>query len=245
MTILSRESAQSSREPLKRLLGLVEERERRFLRRKIDQLYPDFGPLRRELYPKHLEFFRAGAKHRERLAIAGNRTGKSEGMGGYETVLHLTGQYPKWWEGRRFTRPVVAWAAGETTRDVRDSLQKKLLGPWHKIGTGLIPADALGKVTPRPGVSESADTIYVKHTSGGYSALTLKTYEQGRPSFQAAEVDVIWLDEECPEDIYSECLIRTMTTQGIVMLTFTPLQGLTPLVLQFLPGGMIPAQDAA
>jgi DNA helicase-2/ATP-dependent DNA helicase PcrA len=31
----------------------------------------------------------------------------------------------------------------------------------------------------------------------------------------------------------------------ILMLTFTPLRGLTPLVLQFLPGGMVPAQEAA
>ena len=214
-------------------------------RLKLYSYYPESGPLRRALYPKHMTFFRAGAKHRERLFLAANRTGKSEGAGGYETVLHLTGRYPDWWEGRRFERPVIAWAAGETTRDVRDSMQKKLLGLWGERGTGLIPGEDIVKVTPRAGVSDAADTIYVKHQSGGISALTLKTYEQGRESFQAAEVDVIWLDEECPEDIYSECLIRTMTTKGIVMLTFTPLKGLTPLVLQFLPGGMIPAQEPA
>lgn len=181
--------------------------------------------------------------------MAANRTGKSEGAGGYETVLHLTGRYPDWWQGRRFNRPVIAWAAGETTRDVRDSMQKKLLGPWGDRGTGLIPSVDIVKVTPRAGVSDAADTIYVKHqsdgVSDGVSALTLKTYEQGRESFQAAEVDVIWLDEECPENIYGECLIRTMTTQGLVMLTFTPLKGLTPLTLQFLPGGQMPAQEPA
>jgi phage terminase large subunit-like protein len=31
-------------------------------------------------------------------------------------------------------------------------------------------------------------------------------------------------------------LIRTATTGGIVMLTFTPLQGLTKTVKQFMPG---------
>ena len=212
-------------------------------RLKLYSYYPDSGKLRRELYPRHIEFFRAGAKHRERLAIAANRIGKSEGIGGYETVLHLTGRYPHWWQGRRFDRPIIAWAAGETTRDVRDSMQKKLLGPWGERGTGLIPGNDIVKVTPRAGVPEAVDTVYVRHQSGGVSALTLKTYEQGRESFQAAEIDVIWLDEECPEDIYGECLIRTMTTKGIIMLTFTPLKGLTPLVLQFLPGGMIPAQE--
>src|SRR5258706_11323160 len=76
-------------------------------RRKLWSYYPDSGPLRRELYPKHLQFFAAGALHRERLFMAANRVGKTEGVGGYETTLHLTGVYPPWWEGRRFERPIA------------------------------------------------------------------------------------------------------------------------------------------
>jgi phage terminase large subunit-like protein len=34
--------------------------------------------------------------------------------------------------------------------------------------------------------------------------------------------------------VYEEALIRTMTTNGMLMLTFTPLNGLTPLVTSFL-----------
>jgi phage terminase large subunit-like protein len=45
---------------------------------------------------------------------------------------------------------------------------------------------------------------------------------------------VVWLDEEVPKDVYDEALIRTMTTRGIVMMTFTPLSGLTELVISFL-----------
>ena len=36
-----------------------------------------------------------------------------------------------------------------------------------------------------------------------------------------------------------------MTTGGFVFLTFTPLRGLTPLVLDFLPGGRTPDADNA
>lgn len=36
-------------------------------------------------------------------------------------------------------------------------------------------------------------------------------------------------------DIYGECLIRTMTTKGLVYITFTPLQGVSETVLQFMP----------
>jgi hypothetical protein len=38
------------------------------------------------------------------------------GIGGFETTLHLTGDYPEWWEGRRFDHPIEAWVAGETRR---------------------------------------------------------------------------------------------------------------------------------
>ncbi len=51
---------------------------------------------------------------------------------------------------------------------------------------------------------------------------------------------VIWLDEEPPADVYGECLIRTMTTNGIIMLTFTPLSGMSAVVLQFMPAEFRP-----
>ena len=42
-------------------------------------------------------------------------------------------------------------------------------------------------------------------------------------------------------DVYGECLVRTMTTDGIVMLTFTPLAGMSDVVISFLPKEMRPA----
>ncbi len=41
-------------------------------------------------------------------------------------------------------------------------------------------------------------------------------------------------------DVYGECLIRTATTNGIVMLTFTPLAGMSAVVLQFMPAEFRP-----
>lgn len=218
---------------------MLEERKRRIERRKLWTYYPDDGPLRRELYVKHLEFFRLGATYKQRLALCANRVGKTEGMGGFEMACHLSGVYPDWWEGRRFNKPVVAWVAGETSKDVRDSIQLKLCGPLHNIGTGLIPGERIGKRTPKGGVADAIDTLYVRSEHGGWSTLTFKSYDQGRESFQAADVDVLWLDEEPPINIYTEAVTRTMTTLGLVMLTFTPLLGMSETVLQFLPGGEI------
>jgi phage terminase large subunit-like protein len=227
------------------VLDMIREAERRGRQHKIDTYYPDTGPLRRELYQKHLEFFRAGATYRERCALAANRIGKTEGMGGYETALHLTGQYPDWWEGRRFEHAVRWWAAGKTNETTRDIVQAKLFGPVHGegtvhkgvSGTGLVRGNCIGDITWKQGVQNLIDTVKVKHVSGEWSMLGMKSYQQGRGSFEGTEQDGIWLDEEPPLEIYGECLVRTATTNGMVFLTFTPLEGVTGTVLTFLPGG--------
>lgn len=229
------------------LIALLEEKERRKARRKLFTYFPDTGPLRRELYPKHLEFFRAGAQHKERLMLAANRIGKTESIGGYELTLHLTGLYPAWWEGRRFTKPISAWMAGKTNETTRDILQAKLFGRVtydgarkSLDGTALIPGDHIGDLSWRQGFADLLDTAKIKHVAGGWSRLGVKSYQQGRGSFEGTEQDVILLDEEPPLDIYGECLIRTMTTDGIIMTTFTPLEGMSETVMSFLPDGKLP-----
>jgi phage terminase large subunit-like protein len=219
-----------------------DEIERRKAGRKLETFYPETGSLRRELYPKHLEFFRLGAHLRERLFIAANRVGKTEGAGGYELTCHLTGRYPTWWEGRRFTRPNTWWAVGDTRETVRDILQRKLLGKRGDYGTGLVPRDCLERTAPGF-IPDSVSAVWVKHASGGFSVVQFKSYDQGREAFQGTEQDGVWLDEEPPESIYTECLLRTMTNNGIVMLTFTPLRGMSSVVLAFMPGGATPEKQ--
>ena len=233
----SNENSESAayRALMEELYRLRQDDKRRAEYNRILSFYPDSGPLRRELYPKHLEFFQAGAIHRERCFLAANRVGKTEGVGAYETTLHLTGEYPDWWVGRRFDHAIDAWAVGESSKTVnREILQPKLLGKPGHLGTGMIPGRCIVRAVPKPNVPEAIETVYVAHSSGRESTLTLKSYEQGRESFQGAEKHLIWLDEECPKDIYVECLMRTMTTNGLIILTFTPLLGLTELVKDFL-----------
>jgi len=230
----------------RQLYVLLKEQQRRQSRRRIDTFYPTTGPLSYDNYPKHYELFAAGKTHPERCFMAGNRVGKSEGGGGFETALHLTGLYPDWWPGYRFDRPVKAWMAGKTNETTRDIVQAKICGPVRYegskrvlAGTGLIPGDMIGEISFKQGVKDMLDTVYVKHVSGGWSQLQVKSYQQGRGSFEGTEQDLIWLDEEPPLDIYGECVIRTMTTHGMVILTFTPLEGMSEVVLQFLPRGVM------
>jgi phage terminase large subunit-like protein len=236
--------------PEKRAAMLLELRARRIRRegrRKLWSFYPDEGPLRRELYPKHLQFFAGGATHRERLMMAANRVGKTEGIGGYEATLHLTGHYPPWWRGRRFDRAISAWASGKTNETTRDIVQAKMFGkvegsgPGKRFaGSGMVPGDDIGDVAWRSGFPDLADKVAIRHVSGGWSTLGIKSYQQGRGSFEGTEQDLIWLDEEPPLDIYTECLIRTMTTDGLVIVTFTPLEGMSETVMSFLEGGKLP-----
>jgi phage terminase large subunit-like protein len=210
--------------------------ERRQRRRKLFDVYPDTGPLRRALYPKHMQFFAAGREHQERAAVAANRVGKSFGLGGYETALHLTGLYPDWWPGRRFDHPIDCWVAGDTSETTRDIPQLILMGPPGEYGTGLIPGDKIvGNPTHRAGVSNAVDTVRVAHASGGTSFVGFKSYDQGRKKFQGTAKHEIWLDEEPPEDVYSECMARLMTTNGMMICTFTPLEGLSNVVLRYMP----------
>ena len=220
-----------SRDQKEQYLQLLKEKNSRISRQKILQYYPEEGPLSRHNYPKHMTFFEMGSKFSERCMMAANRIGKSEGVGAYEMALHLTGRYPPWWKGHRFNRAINAWAAGTTSTTARDIVQYKLIGPTEDFGTGLIPAKYIIKTTPKAGgVPNAVDTILVKHISGGISRCKIKSYAEGRKSFEGTEQDLIWLDEECPMNIYTECVTRTMTTNGLIMLTFTPLEGLTDTV---------------
>lgn len=202
---------------------------------KFKNFFPEDGEFRRELYPRHIEFFRAGTEYTERGFIAGNRTGKSE-AGCYETVCHATGLYPDWWEGRKFNRPLMIWVGGDTATTLRDIVQKKLVGEITDPGSGMIPKETLlwDQCKSRRNVPDAMEILRVRHITGGVSTIVLKSYEQGRKSWQGSEVDFIWIDEEADMDVYSEAMIRLMTTNGSMIMTFTPLSGTTEVVMSFL-----------
>ena len=225
------------------LLQLLAEKQRRNRYNRIETFFPDDGPYRRELYPKHVEFMNNGATHRQRAIIAANRTGKTL-MGAFEMTCHLTGNYPHWWKGRKFKTPIKAWAASKNTQMTKEVVQEELLGNVLDIGSGMIPKHLIVRSTKKPGVADAVESIHVKHVSGGQSELVFKSYEQGRDTFQGTKKQVIWLDEE-PNDpgIFSECLTRTAGdagNEGIIYCTFTPLYGLSEIVLDFLPEGKFP-----
>lgn len=210
------------------LLIDLEAKERAFERNALSRFAP---------YPKQLEFYAAGAEHRERLLMAANQVGKTY-SGAFEGAIHLTGRYPDWWPGHRFDRPISMWAGSDTGETTRDTVQTNYIGTpadRERWGAAAIPADAIVDVRMRQGVADAIDTVLVKHVSGGMSQLGFKSYDQKRQKWQGTKKDLIHLDEEPPLDIYMEALTRTnAVADGRIYLTFTPLLGMSEVVLMFL-----------
>lgn len=189
-------------------------------------------------YAKQLAFHAAGSAHRERLLMAGNQLGKTY-CGGAEAAYHLTGLYPDWWTGRRWDRPVRAWAASKTSEVTRDGAQRVLVGePKDRAqwGTGLIPHAALLDWSMRGSAPDALDSLVARHVSGGTSTLGFKSYDQGRQKWQGETLDFVWFDEEPDLDVYMEGLTRTNATGGMAWMTFTPLLGMSEVVGLFLEG---------
>ncbi len=164
-------------------------------------------------------------------SILNHNSGKTH-TAAYEIVCHITGKYPKWWQGHRITHHTPwVWVAGVSGQQVRDTMQEKLLGPIGKWGTGMIPKDMLimDDIVKKPGVPFAVDIIPVKHISGGIGYVQLFSYDQERERFQGRAIDFGFLDEEPPEGVNSEIKARVMDREGHIAYTFTPLSGVTPL----------------
>ena len=181
-----------------------------------------------EPHPKHLEFHNLGVVAKERLFLAANRIGKTMACS-LEVCMHLTGSYPEWWQGYRYNKPINAWVAGVSSKEVHGLLERR----YFEGVTNELPWIHPSLITYRNRINH----VYrIKHTSGDTSCLRFKTYEQGREAWQGEKLDLCHLDEEPPLEIYTEALMRLMATDpthhGMMLVSATCLY-LSPFVLSF------------
>ena len=207
--------------------------EREQAKRKSHNRLADYRP-----YPKQAEFHAAGKTFRERLLMAGNQLGKTLSAGA-EVAMHLTGRYPDWWDGYVFDKAPIGWASGLSAESTRDNPQRILLGQLGQTGTGMIPKGAIKDSTNKRGTPNAVDTVIVRFGGGGdvqagESLLGFKSNDQGREKWQGPTLDFLWFDEEHDADVYSEGVTRTNVTMGPVLMTFTPLRGMSDVVKRFL-----------
>lgn len=156
------------------------------------------------------EFLAAANDYKGRIAIGGNRIGKSD-QGAYECVLAVTGKHPY----RKFPKKGKLWIVGLDYNMVRDvNLPKfnKLLPKNYQI----------------PGIStfNKSENIWHLNGEGREWIVQFKSSDSGREKFQADAVDGIWFDEEPSKtDIFNECTRALIDRAGIWWMTATPVRG--------------------
>ncbi len=215
------------------LLQLLEERERRA---KLNAIATVFS----SLYDWQKKFIKHTSEYRAACLMAANRVGKTY-TGCLIDAIHATGDYPDDYDGHRFEHPPLIWVLGYSGEKIRDLLQKPLVGSVSN-GTaegGLIPKERIVDVLPMLGTPRCSREIRVRHKNGGISRIQFWSYTQGQHALMGDSVDWYHIDEE-PKDqtIYPQVITRTATGDlgngGRGILTFTPENGRTELVIKFM-----------
>jgi phage terminase large subunit-like protein len=205
-------------------------------------MFPDEGPLRRELYPKHVEFLNGGGQYDERIFFAANQIGKTYALL-IEGIYHATGLYPHWWKGKRFNRSTVGAFGAKTWEMIRRGIQAKLLTNADQgeleLGTGIIPGELLekAKFVKAQGIPDTYSELHIPHVSGSMSKIIFITYDSGLDKWKSFTADWVCLDEEPPFDIYVEASVRVLVNDGTVALGFTCDENLTETILHFFTDG--------
>ena len=222
-----------SRAHLIEAIMLLEEKKRRDAKNKITAIFDS-------LYDWQNRFIAATASHRACLLMAANRVGKTY-TGCLIDAAHATGNYPDNWTGHKFTRAPLIWVLGYSGEKIRDLLQAPLFGTYSNgcLEGGLITKDLIVDSIPMMGTARAVREVKVKHASGGISRVQFWSYTQGQHALMGDSVDWYHIDEE-PKDrqIYPQVLTRTATGDngqgGRGILTFTPENGRTELVISFM-----------
>jgi phage terminase large subunit-like protein len=140
------------------------------------------------------------------VVFGGNRSGKTElGAGVIAEALDI----------RRPLRILCATVNYSLSVQVQQAKVNKLLTKKNVN---------YGEFNPVRGFKN--DIIEMEHGS----TCIFRSYAQGRETVQGMDIDIAWLDEECPWDFFQEILARTADRNGIVVFSFTSLMGFTRLV---------------
>ena len=78
-----------------------------------------------------------------------------------------------------------------------------------------------------------------KITFGNGSVMDFVTYEMDVKAIEGSEYDFGWLDEEFPMEFLSTLRSRLASRRGVLVGTFTPISGYTPVVADFLDGMLV------
>jgi len=145
----------------------------------------------------------------EKFAFGGNRSGKTLTLI-YIIFLMACGLYTP--RGKKPKKKYNIWLssldANMTKQVIVPLLRKIIPSAWLKI-------------------NENRNWAKINSSFGISIKIDFKSADSGREKYQGASVDLVGLDEEHPEDIYKECLMRILDCGGQILTMMTPLMGMT------------------
>jgi phage terminase large subunit-like protein len=154
------------------------------------------------------EFHRTIAKIRG--LFGGNRSGKTH-AGAAEAALFAT--CDQRYRSRPIREDIKILVGSESNEYNRDIIVPKL--------RRLIPKSLIVKETR----IQRGFVDFWELPNGGL--IKFKNYEQEADKWAGDDYDFVWLDEEPPYDIFKEVLLRTVDRGGEIVLTMTPIKGVT------------------
>lgn len=202
------------------------------VKHKLDIIYKSF-------YEWQREFNAATASNTACLLMAANQVGKSR-TGCVIDAYHLTGLYPDDWEGHKFDFAPTCWLLGYSGEKTRDLLQKKIFGNYisGEWRGGYIPNELILDALPMNGTPRAIREVRVQHVHG-IATCQFWSYSGGQAALMGNVLDWYHQDEESIDaEIYPQVITRTINGDrgrgGRGILTFTPENGKTELVCQFM-----------
>lgn len=157
--------------------------------------------------------------HRDMLVMGGNRAGKTE------------------WAAKRAVNLLVAnkdmrvWCLHTTEKSSIQMQQsvifKYLPAEWKTLRKTKITNVAY---TQKNGFSEGSFVLPNK------SQCFFMNYAQKRDVIEGGEVDLVWCDELVPLDWLETLRYRLVTRNGLLIVTFTPVTGYSPVVKSYVAG---------
>lgn len=153
-----------------------------------------------KLHQKQIDFHIC--TKRNRWVFGGNRSGKTE-CGAVECVWLARGIHPYKANKNR----VDGWIVSLTAQVQRDVAQCKFLSYLNNEWIQDIVMKSGKKSSPENGI---IDYVLIKNVFGGVSKIGFKSCDQGREKFQGTSLDFVWFDEEPPQEIYEECVMRVL-----------------------------------
>ena len=154
------------------------------------------------------------------LCTGGNRAGKTQF--GAQLAIAIAAGRDEWY--------VQEWL--RINNLPKDLIQRKPQTVWY---AALSYGDALEYGRPKLEQYAPSGTKYTRWRAQDRASMRLPnggrivslSVEAGREKFQGASVKFVWLDEEPSVEVFEECMLRVVDTKGKILITATPLKGLS------------------